>query len=231
VGGRSGPTIPPAEAGCTRRAATQWRTRASPGLRHAAAGSQGSDAHPPDRVPEAKRRHAQRRRPQPSARQRCPAPAEPTRAALSNPAGRRGGVRAGLCASRCRAFRPDRVCHADQQRIATPDGFIEVPSVRAHSMPRSFAPTRIDLRIGRPLSERPRDSRADSGEGPTDRPDHAGDIGRHKMSASEMEGPPTYTVEAAWRVWTHLGWSPLAPHDTIPILFVGSQTDQSRTMS
>jgi hypothetical protein len=71
VGGRSGPTIPSAEAGRTRRAATQWRTRASPGLRHAAAGSQGSDAHPPDRVPEAKRRRARAATTAISA-QRCP---------------------------------------------------------------------------------------------------------------------------------------------------------------
>jgi hypothetical protein len=94
VGGRSGPTIPSAEAGRTRRAATQWRTRASPGLRHAAAGSQGSDAHPPDRVPEAKRRDAQRRVRSHQRASAAQLQRSCTRAALSYPAGRRGGVRA-----------------------------------------------------------------------------------------------------------------------------------------
>ena len=44
VGGRSGPTVPPAEAGGTRRAETEWRSR----RRRLAArrgGLQGSDAH------------------------------------------------------------------------------------------------------------------------------------------------------------------------------------------
>lgn len=45
VGGRSGPAIPPTKAGRTQRAEMQWRTSAQPGLRHAAAGSKGSDAH------------------------------------------------------------------------------------------------------------------------------------------------------------------------------------------
>jgi len=46
--------------------------------------------------------------------------------ALSNPVGRRGGVRAGVCPSRRRALRPDRVCHAAIKGMATPGGFAEV---------------------------------------------------------------------------------------------------------
>ena len=45
VGGRSGQAIPPTKAGRTQRAETKRRTPAQPGLRHAAAGSKGSDAH------------------------------------------------------------------------------------------------------------------------------------------------------------------------------------------
>lgn len=58
VGGRSGPAIPPTKArrtprgphcacamGWARWAETKRRTPAQPGLRHAAAGSKGSDAH------------------------------------------------------------------------------------------------------------------------------------------------------------------------------------------
>jgi hypothetical protein len=58
VGGRSGPAVSPAEAGCTRRAATEWRTRRS---RVAArrGGTTGQRRPPPPlRVPEAQRRGA-----------------------------------------------------------------------------------------------------------------------------------------------------------------------------
>ena len=53
MGGRSEPAVPPAEARRTRRAETKRRTPAQPELRHAAAGLEGSDAHPAFQVPEA----------------------------------------------------------------------------------------------------------------------------------------------------------------------------------
>ena len=75
AGGRQERTDSPAER---RRAAPEGLQRSgrpgATGLRHAAAGLQGGDGHPPDRVPEAQRRAAQRRVRSQSA-QRCPAPA------------------------------------------------------------------------------------------------------------------------------------------------------------
>ena len=93
MGGRSGPAVPPAEAGRTRRAETKSRTWTQSRLRHAAGGLKGATPTPPDRS----------RRPTPprlgavtaaqSARSAARL-AEPSEHALSNPDGRRGGVRA-----------------------------------------------------------------------------------------------------------------------------------------
>ena len=84
----------------------EWRTRAQLGLRRAAAGLQGSDAHPARSSAGGQRRRARRGDRSTSARERCRAPLAPNRHALSKQDGRRGGVRAHLCASRRRAPRP-----------------------------------------------------------------------------------------------------------------------------
>jgi len=71
----------------------------------------------------------------------------PTKKAPSNPAGRRGGVRPGLGASRRRDLRPDRACHAENKRPCDPWRLRRSPPERAHSHPRSALPA-----IGRPTS-------------------------------------------------------------------------------
>ena len=64
---------------------------------------------------------------------------EPTEDALSNPDGRRGDVRAQLCASRRRALHPDRVCHAAKQRRCGPWRLRRSPPAHAHPNPRSIS--------------------------------------------------------------------------------------------
>jgi hypothetical protein len=180
VGGRSGPTIPPAEAGCTRRAATKWRTRASPGLRHAAAGSQGSDAHPPDRVPEAKRRDAQRRVRSHQRASAAQLQRSCTRAALSYPAGRRGGVRALVRAP----------------AAAAPSGRIE-RATRKSTAPRPLAPPQErasvrspDPRVPCPGVSRPRQrSRSERTETPPG--DSASRSGVERGHAAGVRRPDT----------------------------------------
>ncbi len=139
VGGRSGPAIPPNEAGRTQRAEMQWRTPAQPGLRHAAAGSKGSDAHL--RQIECRRPTPQRPGAVTAAHQRAAlfSSTELHNHALSKPVGRRGGVRAQLCASRRRALRPDRVCHAENQRDCGPWRLRRSPPAHAHQISRSAA--------------------------------------------------------------------------------------------
>jgi len=65
------------------------------------------------------------------------APQAQTKHALSNPAGRRGGVRARLCASRRRASRPDRACHAENKKRRGPWRLRSSPSENAHQTSRS----------------------------------------------------------------------------------------------
>lgn len=62
-----------------------------------------------------------------------PVPADPGTLAEG---GRRGGVRAGLGASRRRALRPQRECRAAGQKRATPGGFTEAARVRSANPPR-----------------------------------------------------------------------------------------------
>lgn len=158
VGGRSGPAIPPTKAGRTQRAETKRRTPAQPGLRHAAAGSKGSDAHP--------RQIACRRLTPPrpgavtAATQRAAliSSTELHNHALSKPDGRRGGVRAQLCASRRRALRPDRVCHATNKDTADPGGFAEVRQRTLINyrvpLPGSARPASRDRHLQRPRRRR-----------------------------------------------------------------------------
>ncbi|MBB4099474.1 hypothetical protein GGR46_003046 [Sphingomonas kyeonggiensis] len=147
MGGRSGPTVPPVEAGCTRRAATQWKTRASPGLRHAAAGSQGSDAHPPERVPEANAGASA-----PSAdlsAKRCPAP--------QVPANMHSRIRPAVAAACARARAPaaaapsgaGRVCDAESKRRRGPWRLRGSPPANSHQISRSTT-----RRLHRPLRQR-----------------------------------------------------------------------------
>lgn len=74
VGGESDRKGPTSEADCIRRTGTEWRTRSeSEGLRDAAAGPEGSAAHPaPPGKATIKRRRPTGRRP--SAAEGCPAP-------------------------------------------------------------------------------------------------------------------------------------------------------------
>lgn len=132
-GGRSGPAVSPMEArrtsrgphracamGWARWAETQTRSCAQRSLRRDAAELEGSDAHP---------RHIECRRPDAAAhravtqQQRRAGSARrhkrPSGNALSKPAGRRGGVRADLWASRRRALRTDRACHAATRGAAS----------------------------------------------------------------------------------------------------------------
>jgi len=105
------------------------------GLRHAATGLEGSDAHPPWPRPAGKRRRACAVRRSWAAQR--PAPKAPIKAALSYPVGRRGGVRAQLCASRRRAFRPDRSRHAENKKRCEPWRLRSSPSESAHQTSRS----------------------------------------------------------------------------------------------
>lgn len=70
-----------------------------------------------------------------------------------NPTDRRGGVRADLGVSRRRALRADRVCHADQQGIATPGGFNEVRQCALIRYRVQFSGARIGIHISRPYLE------------------------------------------------------------------------------
>jgi len=103
-------------------------------LRRAATGLEGATPTPLGRGRQAA--PARPRRPQIFRAQR-PAPKAPIKAAPSNPDGRRGGVRAQLCVSRRRAFRPDRVCHAESEKRRGPWRLRSSPSENAHQISRS----------------------------------------------------------------------------------------------
>ncbi len=116
MGVRSGPAVT-----LERRAASEGPEQGggagAASLRPAAAGLEGATPTPLFR----------RRRPTPSRPCDARSPRSASAARLqrshnkapSNPAGRRGGVRAGLWASRRRALRPDRACHATNRSAAT----------------------------------------------------------------------------------------------------------------
>ena len=108
--------------------------RRRPGLRHAAAGLEGSDAHPARSSAGGQRRRAWR-----GDHSHCASAhrfrQEPIKAALSKPAVRRGGVRADLGASRRRALRPDRACHAESERHSGLWRLRSGPPVYAQSIP------------------------------------------------------------------------------------------------
>ncbi len=120
MGGRSGPAVT-----LERRAASEGPEQGggagAASLRPVAAGLEGSDAHPAIQTPEANA-IAPARCPPPLAAPALPGSSGAHNKAPSNPAGRRGGVRPGLGASRCRALRPDRVCHATNKSSAISGG-------------------------------------------------------------------------------------------------------------
>lgn len=144
-----------------------WSSRAQPDLRPLRAGLAGSADHSPlagsghTKTPSrgcatsiSRGGNAWPTRPS-AAPRRCRLQGGARTNAPSNSASRRGGVRAGVCASRRRALRLDRVCPRGNKDAATPDGFAEVRQcARLNPAFRFTRPCRLRVRDRHPNGPR-----------------------------------------------------------------------------